>query len=366
MRVRLCLFATLGILGYGQAQGAVQTIEYSSGLSNNSTRVGLPGVDPGDVTQRFSHDDLGCMSQMVDVGGRLVHRVNMLLATVQDELSSTPELITLCILAEDPAIPGQPNPIQGNELLRTTPVATPTGAATRMSWFMSVNLSTPYDNLPQGSDFFVGVGLPANGVWTADGLSVHTGNWTANPVDNPYLPQSMADYAHSIDRIVAGQPVVRGENVRLMRLAYRSAAPELRVGADIDPALQVCPNPNYGAGGFRPDWNSSRLDGFAWRLQAANQPNVPYAILGMTAPLAAPGYATNFSQGLLCLDLLSGLPLIDLGQYATDPLGRDERIFITFPNFVGRPLGVFSVQAFLLDPVLGVIHATNGAALRSL
>jgi len=360
MRLSISLLASLGLVGTIAAQSN-NVFENYSGSTNFTTRSALPGTSTGDVCQRWNSALLSCFGQYQIPGGALVHRMAGWQVVIQDQSGVSQELWTTGLIDDDPAAPG--TPLATADLLRAGPFATPTSSATGpVAWIFTITLATPYDSLPTATDFHACVGVPSNAAWTADGVSIHMSGWTTSPVDNPYLngANPIPQYVGTIDRTNPASPIKSGNNTRFQRIALFGPGPQMKVGADIDPAFQVCPNPNFGCGGMYPDQNASRLDGLAFKLNDANLPASLFAIVGNIGPKAP--IVLNLGAGWngdICVNAFALLPVL-LGTGVTGAAGDAVVTTFAFPNTWSHGVGEMHFQAAIIDGG-GFFNMTNGA-----
>ena len=365
MRLSISLLASLGLIGTVAAQTPNQFDMYS-GATNFTTRAAMPGTSVGDICQRYPSELLNCTG-MTSVGGNVVNRVSHLYCVNQDQSGITQEQFTVGLIGHDPLLPpGTPGPDAALDIIRTGPFTTPsTTVTTAVAWIWTITLATPLDTLPARADYYTVCGLPANAAWVADGMSVHMSGWVNAPVvDNPLTTGALPipNCVFTIDR--TGAPIVAGRADRFQRIWWGGPGAMTRIGADIDPAFQVCPNPNYGAGGMYPNQTVTRLDGIAFKVSDANLPNTFCGTIGAIGgfdptgtPLAGFGI-----EGDLCLPLFTILP-ITFASGVTDAAGVYQQTTFTFPNTWGANggLGNMSFQSALLDFATPRVVMTNGA-----
>lgn len=361
----LALFASCALGPLVGAQND-QVFELYSGLTNFTTRAALPGSSPGDICQQFPGAHIGCMGQYALPGTtRHVYRLSGIRVVIQDQYPATLETFSLALIANDPVVPHLPdgNPGRG-DLIRVAALTIPTSTSTSpTAWFFTTTLATPFDSVPAGLDVYLACGVPANRAWSSDGLNLHQSGWSTLPTDNPYAPVVLPPFVYTIDRSGV-TPLIASNGNRFLRLAWLCPLIELRIGADIDPAFQVCPNPNFGAAGFFPNFNPSRLDGLAFRVTDVNHVGAPFLVFGGTWPLGVfPLPPGSGIVGDLSFDPNTILN-VTFAAGTLAPGGNLVRTF-PFPNGWRRGIGSFSFQAVVLDTVNGLALLSNGFHLVS-
>lgn len=98
------------------------------------------------------------------------HRFHGLRIFVQDQLTLTPEAITVVGFGEDRAAPHLPD--LAARFVQTSPIQLPPGGGGGQAYDLTVNFATPA-HAPLDQDVFVGVELPPAPLHPIDGLSLH-------------------------------------------------------------------------------------------------------------------------------------------------------------------------------------------------
>jgi len=368
MRLSISLLASLGIVGAAVAQTNNEFPRYS-GSTNFTTRSALAGTSEGEVCQRYPAAFFNAIGQTDDGSGNTVNRIAGMRYVIQDQSGITQEFFEYAIKGDDALAPGNVDPT--NDLVRSAPIGTPVSSATGpVAWIYTSTFGTPYDNLAPQADLWFCIDVPANAAWTADGISVHMSGWTNSPVDNPNLTATIINFVNTVDQtaILNGtnpQAAVGVNNTRNQRIWPITPGATLQLGADIDPAAQVCPNPNYGCAGLYPDQNTGRNDGVSFKVVDANLPNTLFTILGTfgpsttNPPIPVAGFVPG-SPGSIYLNL----PFISasFGSGLTDAAGLYETITFPWPFVLSAPVGVMTFQGFGVDFTVGRIVPTNSAS----
>ncbi|MBK8974866.1 MAG: hypothetical protein IPM29_02985 [Planctomycetes bacterium] len=322
------VLATALLTGGALAQLPLQALGFDPGASDLTSRSGLRGDHRGAVLLQMPGPALA------GVGNPTGSIVGLTLV-LQDQDRGTPDAWRCVVLRDDGR--GAPDITPAGELFRSvelrSPVAVGPGAGR-----VSVTFSTPVA-VPTGATFYLGVELPPNGDWPADGLSVHAAEYALSAnVTNPAAPR--LTFTH--DR-TAGTLVVRGLD-RAHRIEALVTGPTLSAGADVDPALRHGePNPNFGIRGAFPDRAAG--DGLAFRVRDGGAVGQQFAILGQLlganpAPFRLPGLGglVFLTPGLVFPDLL--------GAGTLDAQGEAIAVYAGYPFTLGASgFGVISVQA---------------------
>lgn len=311
------------------------------------SRLPLPITADGDITQRYAASEVRGVGWLPGrtAGGLIGFRV-----LIQDQDCSTIENYTLAILPDDGT--GRPDPNPANELLRTAPIPMPSGGPVgACAWIITVTLTTPADVIPVEDTWHLALGVPANAT-ANDGLYSHAGSYTAATGDNPKTTAPNPSWG--INRTSG---TVSQAAARTWRMYVLTDAPTLKVGADIDPALQKGPNPSFGMAGHYP--NRARGDGLAFRLHDAASPAGQFAIFGTPFGFQSPPIQIPGIDGQL---LMAG-PLVPIAFLAgaLDGAGDATGVvpFGMFPQPV--PLGVLVFQAAIV-PTSGNPRLSNAVA----
>lgn len=301
-------------------------------------------------------------------------RITALHYVLQDQRAATRESYEVGVKGADPLAPSQVDPT--NDLVRVGPLSTPPSTlSSPVAWIFTATLATPFDGVPTREPMWVFVDLPSAPNWTTDGLTVHESRWagTAIPTDTPNSRATTIPLVHTVDQTAirggtAPRLAVQSSVAHLVRLGFVTPGSTLRVGSDVDPSLQVCPNPNYGAGGIYPDHGPARRDGLALRFEDANTDGSAVTVLatfgGATSRPPIPmSTVVNGGVGSVYLSM----PPLDIAFAVgrTGPPGILETIVFPWPLITPGPVGFMSFQAFVLDRNTGRLRASNLVAFDS-
>jgi hypothetical protein len=343
--MRSLLFVTLALA----STAAAQTQNFFGlwpGCTNFTTRGALGGSAGDNLLQIRSSHFSGIAHDAAGTGTNMTGFRHVL----QDQNASTQESYSFIVRADNA---GAPDCTPTGLLLNTAPVLSPAGAGT-LAWIITGTLATPSTVLPLCATYYIGLALPANANWTADGLSTHmssyyllNGSQAGNPAPN--APQ----LAHNC---LNGAPVPITNN-RTYRYEVMTLAAVMNLYNE-DPTLvgqtSNCVAPtlrDYAAGGMWPENGGGRNDGLGCRIDdPLNQGGLFICLLGVHANFC-PGLPIGFlANGGLYLN--PALPLVQLASGAlAATTGRGEAPIIPPgalpPHIVGN-LGRFDFQGFTI------------------
>ncbi len=373
MRLSTTLLASVGLIGSVTAQATNNEFFLYSGSTNFTTRSTLPGASEGEICMRYPAEFFNGLGQSLDATtGQTVNRIGGLRYVLQDQSAITQEPFEIGLKADDALAPGNVDPT--NDLVRAGPFNTPSSSSTgAAAWIFTSTFATAYDAPSGQADIWAFVDVPANPAWTADGCSIHMSGWTSSPVDNPALTATVSNFVNVVDQtaIAAGtapQAAVAVNNTRFQRIWLLTPGTTLKLGADVDPNAQVCPNPNYGAAGLYPDQNAGRTDGLAFRILDANVPNSLVTVLGTFGPTTTnpPIPLAGFVPGSVG-NIYLAFPLLSdaFATGTTDATGLFEQTTFAYPFLVPAPVGVMSFQAIVVDLVNFRFVASNSASFNA-
>jgi len=342
----LCLAAAAALAGSAASQVQLNEFGYYPDAVTFATRVFIPTANTGDVTVRV---DQGTARGVGGFAAATPGRINGWRGVIQDSDRTTGEAFTCAVIADDAANPGQPDPT--TDLVRTGTVMTPSDTVNTggVAWIMTVTLTTPADVLPATGSYHLAFGLSASTEQTA---------WAAHYTlgaagDNPRAGTPTVTYA--IDR-TAGSLIT--PSPRMMRIFALTENPTLRGGADIDPALQRGPNPNFGVAGVFLD--RTRMDGIALRLRDGNIPGASVAtFIGFTGFAAAPLSLAGIAGEIHLSAPLSPVAIPGV----LDANGALDQSVITFPSPVPA-LGSLQLQSVISDATLTTNKLTNAVEMN--
>lgn len=269
---------------------------------------------------------------------------------IQDQDPASQEPFSLALLAENTAVPGEPDPSVAGDLLRIGGLVAPLGSGGPTAWVIRVGLATPFDGVPCDRDWFLSAGLPANPTWPGDGLTVHIGRvgFGDDPIGGG---AARTHLACSIDR--GGIPIVRTQFDRTIRVGLLTEAPLLAAGTLTSP-LRTNPQPTqYGIGGIYPD-HSGACDTLAFRVRRPG-PGVAW-VLGQFMPFAPPTAMGALAN--LCLPIIP--PPFVVPTPANIPAGATEGE--TTMSSLCTAWGRMSFQAIDLS---GPVQFTNAVGVLS-
>lgn len=340
-----------------------------SGSTSFTSRHAAAGPDEAWITMHYSARHERGLGQIDDGNpGNATGIGNLESAryVLQDQGGTTQEPFSFGIFNDDAAMPGQPDanvdattgrpnpPVLEGPF--NTPSTTNTGA---VAWIFTTTFTTPYQGFAMEGSNYLGILLPGNGAWTADGVSIHGSWYTAggagdNPsqgalTSGPMGGSVIYDTVHGIN-ITAGNTVAPAPNDRQARIWGRYASSILKVGADISANPRSGVNPNYGIGGLYPD-HALRQDGIAMRVQSTAFDNTAgaqcFGLLQFGTGFVNNGFEVIFGAGMQYLDVT--------GQIFAFPLtpGADantwEQIIVAAGSTPAIPLGNITAQAVLAD-----------------
>ena len=392
MRISTALLASVVLANVGMAQiNGLNEFEYGyCGATSFTSRAGLGGTVEGWVTSRTVASYVrGSLMINDPVTGLPTTRVNGLRCVNQDQSCITTEQFELGAFLDDAVTPGQPDPNVDPVTLRPVPafstgvVSLPVSTITTpCAWIWTLTFATPVDGvLPLDQDYYLGMWCPANGAWTADGVSLHESEMSAgNTGDNPSIAAQNAgaipNLVHNIN--ISGGNVIGGNyNTRFQRVWAFTEGPTFRLGADIDPAqngTRVAP-PNFGVAGMFPD-HAVRLDGLALRVHnyplAANpvMPGITLMSFGVQGnggwnPTPVNPFVPGIGQqGNFYLDIV-GFGILGITIPTDLSAGVHQSTVVPF-GLLNQAYGVLTFQHVTLDLVNAKLLFTNGQKMNSL
>lgn len=389
MRFYTPLLATVLVSGMASAQ-TMNDFQFGfCGSTSYTSRHGVPAGSDGWATILWSEEHVrgAFQGDSVATPGTTVTLIKELRCLNQDQDRTTVEQIKLGIFLDDTANPGNPLTnfaggvaVPVYETTYASPTATGTGAA---AWQWVWTLATPIENVtPAAANFHFAGWMPANPLWSADGVSYH-GSWFtsgtngddpgANAVNG--VGGTIVNCTNSIDE-TAGGAVGTAGNLHQMRVWGKGYGSTLRLGADVDAASRHgnVANPNYGYAGLYPDY-SIRADGMAFRAEDVNNANALGIIL-VSAQL--PGQ-TNFGYGTGINPMIPGIGQV--GDFLLDPIsfgtlgitipanldaaGLFDQIVIAQGNILLGSYGRWAFQHVLIDSAFNLVFS-NATGSNSL
>jgi hypothetical protein len=364
MRITFTLLSISGLAAtaIAQAPGVNEFGLYPTATSFTS-RSGIAGASAGDVLTRISSTNCVGVGQVQIAGTppQVVGRANGFRLVIQDQDASTIENYSHVILPPDAG--GQPDANPANELVRSGSIAMPPGPVGPAAFLITNTFTTPFDGIPQTSNWFFGTGVEPNALWTADGLSVHAASYALQTTgDDPRLtgPQPAPNVTHIISRPASGQPGMVGAqpSARTHRHHIMTEGAILNGGQEVlaTPTRPTRgPQPSFGVGGFMPvtdDTTTGRSDGLHLRLRdidAATGSALYVASIGF-----GPGIRSPVFQGLLYLNTAV---LITAGQAAIPASGEHIQL-LALPSTLPRPLTAnIAFQAVTIRIVIRLSYA---------
>lgn len=309
--------------------------------STESTSRGNIGVGTGRVIQclpAYAADGSWAL-----VGTRFV---------MQDQNSLTSENFTVEVLPDN-GPGGPPDPL--NPVLVLGPFASATTTTGGVAAFIYTVTFDPIE-VPCGRNVYVSIRLPANPVWTADGLSIHNSsqNGAAGRERPKGDPNANMNFAWQEIGGVVNEPASERmwnieflvDNPALQPFAEQLAFTHATFGA-------TAARRDFGQAGLFPDVGDlraeNRFDGLGWRLRSVLHTGTGLPAMLFLCPARLPGWIPIFNCSYLVVDPTFSISI---------PAGEVGGVYTWGPFFPGGFVGValaaagaeLHAQAAVLDP----------------